>query len=130
LLTYIYQTLYIFFGVAAIVGIITGLILHFLSKTSTHILGLDNRAAERPAKGHSAASYRASREKKKKKLDKELTDAAKARMQALDPLLREALQHSPGGRLSMPQSPNTPKRRDGLLSTTILEEVESSEGDF
>jgi len=129
LLTYIYQTLYIFFGVAAIVGIITGLILHFLSKTSTHILGLDNRAAERPAKGHSVATYRASREKKKK-LDKELTDAAKARMQALDPLLREVLQHSPGGRLSMPQSPNTPKRRDGLLSTTILEEVESSEGDF
>ena len=128
---YVYQTLYIFFGVATIVGIVTGLILNFLSRTSTHILGLDKRALdeEKPAKGHSAASYRASRGKRKK-LDKELTDAAKARMQALDPLLREALQHSPGSRLSMPQSPNTPKRRDGLLSTTILEEVESSEEDF
>jgi hypothetical protein len=95
------------------------------------MFGLDIRPSEedKQAKGHTAASYRASREKKKK-LDKELTNAAKARLHALDPLLRDALQHSPGGRASMPQSPNTPKRRDGLLSTTILEEVEDSDGDF
>jgi len=118
-------------GVAVIVGISTGLLLHFLSRTSSNVLGLNKRPPEKekPAKGHSAASYRASRERKKK-LDVELTNAAKARMQALDPLLREALQHSPGGRLSMPQSPNTPRRRDGLLSTTILEEGESSGEDF
>jgi hypothetical protein len=71
------------------------------------------------AKGHTAATYRASREKRKK-LDKEVTNAAKARLLTLDPLLRG----------STPQSPITPKRRDGLLSTTILEEVEDSDGDF
>ena len=65
-----------------------------------------------------------------KKLDRELTNATKARIQALDPLARETLQDSQGGRASMPQSPNTPKRRDGLLSTTILEEVEDSDGGF
>jgi hypothetical protein len=109
----------------------TGLILHFLSRTGTYILGLDIHPLEegKKTKGHTAASYRASRDKRKK-LDKELTNAAKARLQVLDPLIREALQHSPGGRTSMPQSPNTLKRRDGLLSTTILEEVEESDGDF
>lgn len=131
ILMYIFQTLYIFFGVAIIVGLITGLILHFLSKTSTHMLGLDIPPLEREkkARGHTAASYRASRDQRKK-LDRELTTAAKARLHVLDPLVREALQHSPGGRASMPQSPNTPRRRDGLLSTTILEEVEDSDGDF
>jgi hypothetical protein len=108
----------------------TGLVLHLLSKTSAYILGLDIQPPEdEKATGHTAVSYRISREKKKK-LDKELTYAAKARLQVLDPLLREAFQHSSGGRASMAQSPNTPKRRDGLLSTTILEEVEDSDGDF
>ena len=126
-----YQTLYIYFGIAIIVGLTTGLILHFLSTTSVHILGLDIQPAqnEQKVKGHTAASYRASREKRKK-LDKEVTNAAKARLLTLDPLLREAFQHSLGGRGSAPQSPNTPKRRDSLLSTTILEEVEDSGGDF
>jgi hypothetical protein len=130
-LIYMCQTLYIYFGIAIIVGLTTGLILHFLSTTSAHILGLDIQpSANDPiAKGHTAASYRASRERRKK-LDKEVTNAAKARLLTLDPLLREALQHSPGGRGSTPQSPNTPKRRDSLLSTTILEEVEDSDGDF
>ena len=125
------QALYIYFGVAIIVGLVTGLILHVLSRTSKHILGLDTQPpeTETKAKGHTAASYRASREKKKK-LDKEVANVAKARLQVLDSLLHEAVQHSRGGRASMPQGPNTPKRRDGLLSTTILEEVEDSEGDF
>jgi hypothetical protein len=94
------------------------------------MLGLDTQSPEREKKaiGHTAASYRASRDQKKK-LDRELTNAAKVRLHALDPLVREALQHSSGGRASMPQSP-IPKRRDGLLSTTILEEVEDSGGDF
>ena len=48
----------------------------------------------------------------------------------MDSLVREAFQKSPEGRAPIPQSPNTPKRRDGLLSTTILEEVENSDGDF
>ena len=107
------------------------MILHFLSRTGTRILGLDARPPEKEkkAKGHTAASYRASRENNRK-LDKELTNAAKARLQALDPLLRDAFQRSPGVRVSIPQSPNTTKRRDGLLSTTILEEVEDSDGEF
>src|SRR3984893_19492681 len=103
-----YQTLYIYFGIAIIVGLTTGLILHFLFTTSAHMLGLDIQPPENDpkAKGHTAASYRASREKRKK-LDKEVTNAAKARLLILDPLLREAFQHSLGGRGSAPQSPNT-----------------------
>jgi hypothetical protein len=126
-----YQTLYIYFGIAIIVGLTTGLIFHFLFTTSAHMLGLDIQPAQNDpkAKGHTAASYRASREKRKK-LDKEVTNAAKARLLTLDPLLREGLHHSPGGLGPTPQSPNTPKRRDSLLSTTILEEIEDSDGDF
>jgi hypothetical protein len=92
-------------------------------------LDIPRSGRERKPYGHNAASYRASRDKRKK-LDRELTNTAKARLQTLNPLVREALQNSPGGRAPIPQSPNTPKRRDGLLSTTILEEVEDSDGDF
>jgi hypothetical protein len=109
----------------------TGLILYFVSKTSAHMLGLDIQppGRERKSYGHTAASYRASRDKRKE-LERELTNAAEARLQTVDSLVREAFQKSPEGRAPIPQSPNTPKRRDGLLSTTILEEVENSDGDF
>lgn len=124
------QTFYIFFGAAVLLGIASGLILHVISRFSSHLFGLDPSSdGERRPTGHSAASYRAARERKRK-LDKEISNAAKARMQALDPLLRESLQHAPSGRISIPQSPSTPRRRDSLLATTILEEVDDSEEDY
>jgi len=126
-----FETLYIYFGVAVIVGLAAGLILHFLSRTSTRILGLD---IQQP-RGHSAASYRAEREQKKlekleKKWEQESISSARASRLATDPVRRERLQPSSGGRISMPQGSNAPRPRGGLLSTTILEEVESSDEDF
>ena len=61
----------------------------------------------------------------------ELENAAKARTYALDPVVREAMQRSTSARISMaPPSPTSSRRRDGLLGTTILEEVEDTDEDF
>src|SRR5271163_4717826 len=122
------QALYIFFGVAILIGLVSGILLHFISRFGTNFLGLDRTELPKdiPAKGHTAASYRAER-RRKKQLDKELANTAKVRMQALDPLLRNGARYAPRGRVPVPLSPKTPKRRDGLLGTTILEEVDYSE---
>jgi hypothetical protein len=56
------QTLYIYFGVAALIGLITGSILHFSSSVLNKILNLQTPPG---AKGRTAASVRAAREKKK-----------------------------------------------------------------
>lgn len=116
------------------VGFASGYILHFLSKLGFTLFGLDVTPApkDRPAKGHSAASYRVAREKKKKRdqeqLDRELSNAAKTSMQMLDPVLRQALQRPSAGRFAVPpKSPGVSRRPDGLLGTTILEEVEDSD---
>jgi hypothetical protein len=131
---YLIQTFYIFFGVAIAVGIVFGLGLHFSERFWVNLLGL-NRATpprEKAAKGHSASSYRAAREKKR--LDEELRKAAQSRLLVTESLLgsnskgRDArrMQRSP---LS-PLSPSISRPRAGLLSTTILEEVDDSEEDY
>ena len=122
------QALYTFFGVAIFIGLVSGILLHLISRFGTNFLGLDRSELPKdiPAKGHTVASYRAER-RRKKQLDKELANTAKARMQALDPLLRNGARYAPRGRVPVPLSPKTPKRRDGLLGTTILEEVDYSE---
>lgn len=120
------QTFYIFFGVAIGVGIIFGLALHFLERFGIHVLGLDRPLPppkEIPAKGHSAASYRAAREKDR--LDEELRKAARSRLFASEPLLGLAVKGRDARRArTSPLSPTSPRQRAGLLSTTILEEVD------
>ena len=130
LLTCSHQTLYIFFGVAVLLGLAAGVILHLMTRTSANLLGLDKPLPpkDKPAKGHTAASYRASR-KQKQKLELELSNATKARMQTLQPL-QEPAQRPAGRQVSVARTPTMPKRSPGLLGTTILEEVEDTDEDF
>lgn len=51
------QTLYIFFGIAALVGIVTGMSLHYISGFIISLLNLDASPEER--RGRTLASYRA-----------------------------------------------------------------------
>lgn len=125
------QTFYIFFGVAIGVGIVFGLALHLLERYSVQLLRLDRLAPpkERPVKGHSASSYRAAREQKR--MDEELRKAARSRLQASEPLLgRNRRGRDVRRRQMKPLSPTRPRPRAGLLSTTILEEVDDSEDDY
>lgn len=125
------QTFYIFFGVAIGVGIVFGFALHLLERYSVQLLKLDRPAPSRRrhAKGHSASSYRAAREKKR--MDEELRKAARSRLQASEPLLgRNGSGRDVRRRQMNPLSPTSPMPRAGLLSTTILEEVDDSEDDY
>ena len=112
-------------------GIVSGLALHFLEHYSVQLLRLDRPAPpkERHAKAHSASSYRAAREKKR--IDEELRKAARSRLQASEPLLGRNGRSRDVRRQQMnPLSPTSPRPRAGLLSTTILEEVDDSEDDY
>ena len=125
------QTFFIFFGVAIGVGIAFGLALHLLVRVSTRVFGLDRPTPpkDRAAKGHSASSYRAAREKKR--LDEELRKAVRAQVRATEPLLGQAGKaKEPRRPQASPLSPTSPRPRSGLLSTTILEEVDDSDGSY
>ena len=56
------QTLYIFFGIAALVGIVTGMSLHYVSAFIISILSLES-PPEKP-RGRTLASYRAEKQKR------------------------------------------------------------------
>ena len=113
---------------AIAVGSIFGIGLHLIERSSVHLLGIDHPAAprERAAKGHSAASYRAAREKKR--LHAELRKVARSRHNAIESVIGLG---GRGGVTRMqqrsPLSPKSTRQRVGLLSTTILEEVDDSE---
>jgi hypothetical protein len=128
------QTFYIFFGVAIGVGIVFGLGLHFIGRFWVNLLGLDRPAPprEKAAKGHSASSYRAAREKRR--LDEELRKEARSRLLMTEPLLGSNAKGRDARRIQRnplsPLSPSISRPRAGLLSTTILEEVDDSEEDY
>lgn len=116
-----FETLYIYLGVAAIIGLVTGSILHL---SSTVLISLFNLTPTPEETGRSAASVRAAREQKK------LEDAwqssssmGEARLRA-DPLVEkkyaEWLEKDVGKR----------REGDGLLGQTILEEEDDSEDGF
>ena len=112
------QTLYIFFGVACLIGVVTGAALHYSSGFVSSVLKLDQAPAQ---PGRTLARYRAEKQKKQ---------AAKVRMtmpligapSKIDGALKEEysdwLRHGKG------------QGQKGLLSTTILEEDDSSEAGF
>ena len=115
------QTLYIYFGVAILVGAITGVVLHFMFQWISKGLGLDI-SSEEQAKV-TIASYRAGRAQKK----------AAQGDQGLNLHLKTdnndqtlVLENSDLARLKS-ESLRSPI---GLLSTTILEEDDSSGVDF
>ena len=109
------KTLYIFLGVAAVIGLITGSILYL---SSTVLISTFNLTPVPEETGRSAASVRTAREKRK------LEDAwqssssrGESRLKA-DPAMEkryvEWLEKDVGKR-----------REDGLLGSTILEEDDS-----
>jgi hypothetical protein len=116
----IVQTLYIYLGVAAVIGLVTGSILHL---SSTVLISLFDLTPAPEEEGRSAASVRAEREKRK------LEDAwqssssrGEARLRA-DPAMEkryaEWLEKDVGRRME-----------DGVLRQTILEEDDDSEDGF
>jgi hypothetical protein len=109
----IYKTLYIYLGVAAVIGLLTGSILHISSSLLVSIFNLTPTPEET---GRSAASVRAAREKKQ---------------------LEQAWQSSRTKTERWKEEPSTEKKfsewletDQGLLSQTILEEDDDSEEGF
>jgi hypothetical protein len=97
------QTLYVFLGIAALVGCITGTTLFVIFKFLSSTLSIDaSIVPDKPAETRTAAQYRAARRAKKE----------------------EAVQLSPTVTPVALKKPAGPRRR-GLLSQAIIEEEDS-----
>lgn len=100
------QTLYIYLGIAALVGITLGLLISLIAGSLNKILGLE---PESTPPGRTAKQYREARRKQ--------------RVKAEAPLM------SPGyispGYLSLSDGMRKGNRGKGLISQTIMEEVDS-----
>ncbi|RDW89384.1 hypothetical protein BP6252_01416 [Coleophoma cylindrospora] len=114
-----FETLYIYLGIAAVIGLITGSILYF---SSTVLISLFNLESVPEDKGRTAASVRAAREQRKleeawqsSSLNSEQTTRWKA-----DTSMQKWLEK------------DAERRRDerGILGQTILEEDDDSEDVF
>ncbi|PBP17451.1 hypothetical protein BUE80_DR011787 [Diplocarpon rosae] len=105
-----FETLYIFLGTAAIIGLITGSVLHLSSSVLVSVFNLNSVSEEI---GRSAATVRAAREKKKLEqalqTSKAKSDSANSRDEASIEKYTEWLE----------------KSEQGLLGQTILEEDDS-----
>ena len=113
------QTLYIFFGIAVFVGILTGMSLHYVSCFITSILNLES--SPEGQRGRTWASYRAEKQE---------------RRDAKDPIMKirhkdeEPQRNDPRSREDY-MNWNSSKRnrgRGGNGFNTILEEEDSSDG--
>ena len=116
------QTLYIYLGVAAVIGILTGSILHITSSTLVSIFNLTPAAEET---GRPAASVRAVREKRKlEQAWQSSTIKNKRGVWEAEPSTEEKyaewLEVDRGQRVE----------DQGLSRQTILEEDDDSEGEF
>ena len=116
------QTLYIFFGVAALVGILTGTSLHYASGFIASVLKIDSRAEEGQAK--SLAEYRAERQEK---LENEARSLALPQVALTQPKPGGAMKDEYGDRLKQDKGQ---QRKKGIIPSTILEEDDSSEDAF
>jgi len=108
------QTLYIYLGVAVIVGLITGSILHL---SSSVLVSLFNLSSNPEQSGRTAASIRAARAQKKR------DSQGFGSMREIDPSIEKKyarwLEKNGGGR-----------EEQGLLGQTIIEEDDDSEDAF
>ncbi|KAI9746527.1 MAG: hypothetical protein M1818_000240 [Claussenomyces sp. TS43310] len=113
-----FETLYIYFGVAALIGIITGSVLHFSSSLLITALGLRPTAEE---KTRTAASVREARQQKKLEDSWQTSTRAARDTAARAELLRQEYAEY--------FDRDRGKRKDGagLLSQTILEEDDDSD---
>lgn len=112
------QTLYIFFGIAALVGIVTGASLHYISGFIMSLLQLDAPPEEQ--RGRTLASYRAEEQE---------------RWVAKNPIMKlrqkEEGPHRDNLRLkeeSTDRNLVVQDQRSGNRFNTILEEEDSSDG--
>jgi hypothetical protein len=118
----VYKTLYIYLGVAAVIGLITGSILHVASTLLVSIFNLTPIPEE---KGRSAASVRVAREQKKLE-DAWQNSAVKLEHRkrrgdgTMEKKYAEWLEMDVGKR----------KEDQGLLGQTIIEEDDDSEDGF
>lgn len=125
------------------VGLLLGISLHLLIQGAVLLLDLDRRnpkVADRhttgdesdelnTVTGHSAASYRAAQARKR--LDEAKRRATQARLLVSKPVLGVTGDRRKGrANRTGQQGPASPRQRSGLLSTTILEEVDDSEGEY
>jgi hypothetical protein len=116
------KTLYVFLGVAAVIGLLTGVTLYISSSVLVSIFNLTPDPEE---KGHSAASFRAAREKKKKQqqqLEQEWQNSILKNEDSTwksDGSMEKYAEWLEKGRGH--------RREDGLLGQTILEEDDDSD---
>lgn len=116
------QTLYIYLGVAALIGLFTGSLLHFSSSILIRVLDLQNLPED---SDRTAASVRVAREKKRHDDAWQASTPiqsrqARARMEYTSKDYSEYIENNRGKR----------KEGHGLLSQTILEEDDDSADGF
>ncbi|MCJ1403267.1 hypothetical protein MMC11_006490 [Xylographa trunciseda] len=113
------ETLYIYFGVAALVGILTGAVLHYSINFIVRTLGIDRVTEER---GRTLSSYRAEKSERQAQKTRQTLPKVGLKPMRLDAGLKEDYSDW----LKQDKGFST----KGLLSTTILEEEDSSEAGF
>lgn len=112
------QTLYIFFGVAVLLGALTGTSLHYASAFLTTLFAMDNRHEE--PRGRRLSSYRG---EKQGSLEK---DSAPSVTQTRMSSSGDGREHSGWKRSNKGRG----SHRNGLIPNTILEEVDSTDDSF
>ena len=137
------QALWKFLGTAVLIGALFGGVL-FLSSTAVFsLLGLDSSTKKADGKtslvtreqeptsltkGHTAATYRAARQRRKTMMQEQLQRASESRWMAAKPLLGMAIplagQQNEAALIGDQRSAG--RTRPDLLSTTILEEMSST----
>jgi len=112
-----FETIYIYLGIAALVGITIGLILRFLYGTLSRMLRLDRQPEAPPAR--TAKEYREAKLKEQTKAEAPLISSGPVLQNGSSPT-----QLSPSYQI-MSDSTRKTKRSRGLLNQTIAEEMES-----
>lgn len=123
---HVQQTLYIYFGVAIVVGALTGTSLHYFSTFVITALQLERTREEKP--GRSVAPYRAEKVEKQAKKGplRKLLLPGRTRLKS-DVAVKNELQDWQIGNEERGRGRNG---RNGLIPNTILEEDDSSEVGF
>ncbi|MCJ1247203.1 hypothetical protein MMC30_004417 [Trapelia coarctata] len=113
------ETLYIYFGVAVLVGILLGAIIHHTTRFLINVLGIDKASEER---GRTLAAYKAKKTERQAKKAKQSLPQIGLKPMRLDGAIKDEYAEW----LKRDKSPGT----KGPLFTTILEEEDSSEAGF
>lgn len=124
------QTLYIFFGIAAIIGLFTGTFLHFTS--SILITALDLRPGPEDSKPPTRTMKSIREAREKRQLDEAWSSSLLSRSKEIhesrDRDAKERMEAALGGQLKYDDLARNNGR--ALQGTTILEEEDDSEDDF